>query len=529
MVLLIDNYDSFTFNVYQILLKLNCEVMVKRNDEITIGEIEKLNPERIIISPGPSRPENAGISNSIIESFKEKIPILGICLGHECIGYVFGANIIHAGKIYHGKTSEITHDGKGVFKGIRNGFLATRYHSLVIDKSNVPDDLEITAQSEDGEIMGVRHKQYKIEGVQFHPESIATEFGEQLIKNFLTESAKVHSITSSIQKIKSGSDLSVEEAMEVMEEISNGKAAPTQIAAILTALAIKGESVSEITGFAKFMREKVKKIERPDDKIIIDTCGTGGDTSGTFNISTIAAFVTAGAGYYVAKHGNRSVTSKCGSADILEALGVNIMIDQKKVSESLKKIGIAFLFAPLLHDSVKNAVPVRRDIAIRTLFNILGPLVNPANSDRQLIGVYEKGMVDKLAKTLINLNVKRALVVHGSDGLDEITTTGYSHFAEVNNGWVKSYEFDPRNFGFRYAPPDELLGGDIKTNKMIALSVLKGEKGFKHDIVLLNAAAAIYLADDKLSLEESIIKAEKSIESGAAFEKLNELIKFTNN
>ena len=528
MILLIDNYDSFTYNIYQYLRKMKYEVLVKRNDEITIEEIIELNPEKIIISPGPCRPENAGISNSIIETFKEKYPILGICLGHECIGQVFGGKIIKAATIYHGKTSEITHDGKTLFKGIRNGFSAARYHSLVIDKASLPDDLEISALSDDGEIMGIRHKKYNIEGLQFHPESIATQFGYDLLRNFLDNRAEESATILGIKKARNGFDLEEGEAMKVMEEISSGKATPAQISAVLTALSFKGESVSEITGFARVMREKVKRVIKPVNKTVIDTCGTGGDSSNTFNISTISAFVSAGAGLTVAKHGNRSVTSKCGSADVLEALGVNIMTKQDHVSESLQKIGIGFLFAPLFHDSVKNAVPVRREIGIRTIFNIVGPLTNPAHADLQIIGVYEKKLVNIIAEVLVNLGVKRAMVVHGSDGLDEITLTGKSFIAEVNDGWIRNYIFDPHEYGFEYSSKEDLHGGDIKTNKEIALTILKGGLGFKRDAVIINSAAAIYLYSKGISFAEAIEKAKKSIDSGKALNKLNELINFTN-
>jgi anthranilate synthase/phosphoribosyltransferase len=528
MVLLIDNFDSFTYNIYQCLISLNYEVNVKRNNEISVSEIENLNPSHIIISPGPRRPEDAGISLEIIKHFKTKIPILGICLGHQCIGSAFGGDIIRASKLYHGKVSEITHDGKGIFKGIKNGFIAARYHSLVINKTTLPDELEISAKSEDGEIMGVRHKKYNIEGTQFHPESIVTSFGYQIFNNFLNQKLETSILCSAIRKVHSGGDLTIEESEKVMDEITSVTSSPIQISSFLTALSIKGESISEITGFAKIMRRKVTPVKRPVDRKIVDTCGTGGDSSGTFNISTIAAFVTAGAGITVAKHGNRSVTSKCGSGDVLEALGINISVDADVMAESLDKIGMAFLFAPTLHKSMKHAMPVRREIGIRTIFNILGPLTNPANADYQIIGVFEENLVEKIAKVLVNLGLTKAMVVHGSDGLDEITLTGKTKVAEIKNGWIKNLEFDPKDYGFNYCASNDLKGGDIKANKEIALSILTGKKGPKRDIVILNSAAAIYMAKENLSFQEAIRKAEYSIDSGAALEKLNGLIKFTN-
>ena len=528
MILLIDNYDSFTYNIYQYLRKLNYDVTVKRNNCITVSEIETMKPSHIIISPGPGNPDDAGVSVEVVNHFKGKIPILGVCLGHQCIGAAFGGEIVRAKKIYHGKSSEIMHDGKTIFNGLKNPFIATRYHSLVIRKVTLPEELEVSATSEDGEIMAVRHVTHSIEGVQFHPESIGTAFGYELFTNFLSQHPKPTIMQAALKQAYNGDDLGDEEAQKVMDEITSGQATPAQIASMLTALSLKIESVSELTGFARIMRQKATPIKKPDGCKVIDTCGTGGDSSGTFNISTIAAFVAAGAGATVAKHGNRSITSKCGSADVLEALGVNIMLPPETVSAALKKIGIAFLFAPSLHSSMKHAVPVRREIGIRTAFNILGPLSNPAGADYQIIGVFDESLTEKVAKVLLNLGMERAMVVHGKDGLDEITLTSETKVSEVKDGWIRNYFFDPKEYGFSLCDPMDLKGGDLKTNREIALSILKGSKGSKRDVVLLNAAAAIYLAQSAESFRNAVHLAEFSIDSGAAMKKLEELVAFTN-
>lgn len=527
MILLIDNYDSFTYNIYQYLLKLGAEVKVYRHDRITVDEIAGMNPDHIVISPGPGNPDEAGISIDVIREFSGKIPILGICLGHQCIGQAFGGEIVRASKIFHGKTSEINHDGRGVFNGIKDPFTATRYHSLVIRKQSLPPELEITAEDNFGEIMGVRHRIYSVEGIQFHPESIGTEYGLEMLRNFITNESKQTVMKTALKKVHSGRDLTESEAEMVMEEITSGEATPAQIAGILTGISMKGESVSELTGFARVMRRKATAIRKPPEISAVDTCGTGGDGSNTFNVSTVCAFVTAGAGCAVAKHGNRSVTSRCGSADLLEALGINILRSPEVIEKAFMDAGIAFLFAPSLHKSMKHAVPVRKELGIRTAFNIIGPLTNPAGAEYQVIGVYAADLTEKVAKVLVNLGTSRAMVVHGCDGLDEITMTGRTKISEVRDGWIRNYFLDPVDYGFSCCSPEDLEGGDLKTNSEICLSILEGRRGPKRDIVLINSAAAIYVSGHALNLAEAVEKARISIDSGSAMQKLEDLIKIT--
>lgn len=523
MILLIDNYDSFTFNIYQYLREMNLEVLVKRNNEISLAGIKTLAPSHIIISPGPGHPGDAGISVELVKAFKGVIPILGICLGHQAIGEAFGGKIDRAVDIFHGKTSSIHHDGKGCFNGIKNPFTAVRYHSLAIDKISMPPELEISAVSSDGEIMGVRHKQFAVEGIQFHPESIGTEFGREILINFIKQERPKPLMQASIKKVYGGDYLTEEEARQVMDDIMSGKATASQIAGFLTALGMRGESVDELTGFARVMRRKASPVRRPAGQIVIDTCGTGGDGSGTFNISTISALVAAGAGVTVAKHGNRSITSRCGSADLLEVLGVNLSSNPDDLSLNLEKNGISFLFAPRLHSAMRYAAPVRAELGIRTVFNILGPLSNPAGADVQLLGVFSNDIREKVAQVLVNLGVKRAMVVHGSDGMDEITMTGPTFVSEINEGWIKNYTLEPREFGFEYCRGEDLQGGDLKANRDIALDILKGKQGPKRDVVLLNAGAAIYLASQTLSLNSGIHLAAETIDSGKAMAKLEQL------
>jgi anthranilate phosphoribosyltransferase len=331
-----------------------------------------------------------------------------------------------------------------------------------------------------------------------------------------------------IRKIVEGNDLTREEAALVMDVIMQGNATPSQIAALLTALHIKGESVEEITGFAEKMREHATNIF-PHAPNLVDTCGTGGDLSGTFNISTISAFVAAGAGIPIAKHGNRSISSRCGSADLLEALGVKVDIEPKIVEECIDKVGIGFIFAPNFHKAMRFAMPTRKEIGISTVFNILGPLTNPARAKAQVLGVFHADLTEVMSAVLKNLGTKHALVVHGMEGLDEISITEKTRVSHLENENIKNYFICPEDFKMPRAKKEEILGGAPAENAEIAIKILKNEeKEAKYNIVLINAAAAIFVGGKAKDLNEGIKLAAQSISSGAAFEKLEELIIFTN-
>ncbi len=326
-----------------------------------------------------------------------------------------------------------------------------------------------------------------------------------------------------IKQLINKKDLTATEMQQVMREILSGTTETADIINFLTSLNEKGETVGELTVAVNEMLKYVEPIVL-DVENILDTCGTGGDKKGTFNISTITALVASGAGITVAKHGNRSVSSKCGSADILEALGVDINMNKTKIKRCLKEIGIAFLFAPSLHPAMKNVMPARKQISGKTMFNILGPLINPARATNQLIGVYSKQWTRPLAQVLYNLGSKHVLVVHGADGLDEVTTTDKTFVSEVNNGILRDYEISPEDFGLSRAKISDLSGGSIQENIKIVQDVLDGRKNRARDIVILNAGCAIYAADKTNTIAEGMKIAEKSIDSKAALRKL-ELLK----
>jgi anthranilate phosphoribosyltransferase len=332
--------------------------------------------------------------------------------------------------------------------------------------------------------------------------------------------------------------LSRDEARAVMGEVLRGEATDAQIAALLVGLHMKGETVEEIVGFAEAIRAAATPLPIERDSLVdlsgtgrealVDTCGTGGDASGTFNISTATALTVAGAGVQVAKHGNRGVSSKCGSADVMEALGVNIDLPQARVAACLDEVGIAFLFAPAVHSAAKYVQPARRELRLRTVFNLLGPLTNPARTSAQVVGVYSEDLVEKLAEALALLGLRRALVVHGADGLDEITITGPTRVAEVREGQVRTYDVTPEEFGIARASLEAISGGDAPTNAGMIRDILRGKKSARRDVVLLNAAATLVAAAKVDNIADGIPLAAESLDSGAAAKKLEALVRFTN-
>ncbi|HEY4695926.1 MAG TPA: anthranilate phosphoribosyltransferase [Candidatus Hydromicrobium sp.] len=331
-----------------------------------------------------------------------------------------------------------------------------------------------------------------------------------------------------LETVLNGKDLNQDEAYRAMEFIMEGNANDCQIAAFLTALKMKGETAAEISGFSRAMLEKAVKV-KSKHKNLVDTCGTGGDGLYTFNISTTAAFIAAGAGVPIAKHGNRSVSSRIGSADVLEELGVNINLECSEVSDCLDSIGIGFIFAPKAHTAMKYVARARKDMGVRTIFNILGPITNPAQASGRVLGVFDENLIEVMINTLKNLGVERAFVVNGEEGLDEFSVSGKSSVAELRDGRVMRYIFDPEDLGFKKSNISDLAGGDKKENARILIDILSGkEKGAKRDSAAINAAAAIVSGKKTDCLKEALRLAEYSIESGKAYEKLIKLIEFTN-
>ena len=543
MIIIIDNYDSFTYNLCQLIGTMYSDIRVFRNDQISISEIETMNPQAIVISPGPGYPCDAGISTEAIKHFSGKIPLLGVCLGHQAIVEAFGGKIIKATELMHGKSSRITTDTKSVlFCNLPGQITAARYHSLIAQSSSMPQCLKVTAHDSSGQIMAVEHKEHKTYGLQFHPESILTQEGNIIIANFLNQIDGVTvpvNYDSGIEKEKTelkkyiskiadkNQSLTVKEAYDAIICIMKNEATDAQISSLLTAMKMKGETIEEITGFAKGMRAMATEIHSCRDSI--DIVGTGGDMSDTFNISTTSSFVVAACGAKVAKHGNRSVSSKSGAADILESLGVKIASVPEESKKIIDTIGISFLFAQSYHSSMKFVAPTRKQTGIRTIFNILGPLANPAKSEYILLGTYSKELLRPMAEVLINLGIKHAMLVHGNDCLDEISVCASTSVCEIADGKISEYEISPEDYGIPLASGADIKGGTPEENAQITLDILSGNlRGPKRNIVLLNSAAALYIYGKASSISEGIKLAENAIDSGKALEKLNQLISLSN-
>jgi anthranilate synthase/phosphoribosyltransferase len=542
MILLIDNYDSFTYNLYQALGVMYPDIKVARNDEITIEEIEQLKPEAIIVSPGPCYPAQAGISEDVIKTFNGRIPILGVCLGHQAIAEAFGGKIVHAKSQLHGKQTPVKIDNtNSLFAGLPTEIPVARYHSLIAEKASLPDCLEIISEDSDGQVMAVKHKDAPTYGMQFHPESIMTDSGMTILANFLRSAgitlnesaapkipdAKKTELKPLIAKVVDGNHLTQEEARQAVDIIMSDRATNAQTAALLTAMRMNVETAEEITGCALGMRGKMATVSH--DFPVLEIVGTGGDLANSFNISTTSSFIISAKGQPVAKHGNRGVSSKSGAADVLEALGVKIASTPDKAEACLNEVGLSFLFAQSYHKAMKFVGPVRGQIGVRTVFNILGPLTNPAGAEFNVIGVYEERLLEIVANVLINLGVKRSLVIHGDDGLDEFSISAGTTVCEIDNGEIKKYNVTPESVGLKRGKKSDIVGGEASDNAIITKGILSGEiTDAKRDIVLLNSGAALYICGKAESIADGVKLAQQAIDDGSALAKLNQLVEFTN-
>lgn len=536
MILMIDNYDSFVFNVEQYLKELTDEeILTVRNDEITIEEIKQMKPSKIIFSPGPKHPKDSGICLTILNNFDElgNISILGICLGHQAIGMHFGGNIKRMENPLHGKTSEITvlSENSVLFKNLPEKFKVMRYHSLYVD--DIPEELEVTAMAEDGVAMAVEHKTKNIFGIQFHPESFFTEYGKNMIRNFLNieslqknkeinknpnAKGNFENMNKYLKKLQENIALTDTDFQEICKIIDSKTYDIVQLGALLVLISEKSLYPESLTAFVKNILEYSTTFE--DDSDMIDVCGTGGDGFKTINISTAVAFILGAMGVSVAKHGNRAISSKSGSSDVLDELGIpleNSLINQ---INKLENKNLAFFHAPFFHKLVGEVREVRSRLGIRTVFNILGPLLHPNTKLKyQLVGLYHEPVHRLYAETLQLLERKHALVVRGNDGLDEITICDDTKIIEVKNDQILEYTISPESFGFKRAFHSEIEGGTPEENAKILVKILKGEeKSAKFDIVVLNAMFALYTAnvvDHPAKAKELILEA---IESGKVYE-----------
>lgn len=529
MILVIDNYDSFTYNVVQALQRLgNEEVVTVRSKEVTLEQLIQMNPSRLVVSPGPGTPEEAGVSKEAIKFFAGKIPILGVCLGHQAIGEAFGAKIVQAKRICHGVVEEIDFDGKGLFRTIGKKASFTRYHSLVIDESTLPEDFEVTARASDGDIMGIRHKTMLIEGVQFHPESIASQQGDEIFRAFLNYRRENVPVASYLNQLMAKKDLTEEQAALFIENLTDGTMDERVTAAILTAMSAKGPSTSEMIGCAKALLKKKTSLPVSSSGLA-EIVGTGGDCKGSFNISSLSAIVASSCGQKMAKHGNRAVSSKSGAADFFESLGIKIMASPEKTADLINKTGFGFLMAPVYHSAMRFAAPIRKALGIKTIFNILGPLLNPANAEYEVLGVYSKDLLEDYAHASKALGAKRVMVISSDDGYDEISPCAETSVYQINaDGKEYRYTIKPSDFGITDAVEEELNGGSGADNAALGIEVLhgKGRKTIRY-AVGLNTAAVLYISGKAKTLKDGYKMALDAIDSGRALAKLEEIVRYS--
>ena len=541
MILLIDNYDSFVFNVAQYLGELTDEeVRTVRNDQLTLAEIRALNPSRIVLSPGPKHPKDSGICLEILKEITD-IPILGICLGHQAFGLVHGATVKRLEVPLHGKTSvlTVTEPQSVLFKGLPQQFSVMRYHSLYVDKDTLPQELIITALSDDGVIMALQHKTKPIHSIQFHPESFFTEYGKNILKNFLIgtqavqnvqnteEKAKAYAnevFKAALKKLQENQPLGDSDFKQICEVLHSKQYDIVQLGALLVLISEKSLYPESLTAFVRNILAYSTTFADP--RPMIDLCGTGGDGLKTINISTTVAFIVAALGVKVAKHGNRSVTSQSGSTDVLGELGIAMESNLMKQLDSLEKNGLAFFHAPFFHNLVGEVREVRQRLGIRTVFNVLGPLLHPNTKLKyQLVGLYHEPVMRLYAETLQLLGREHALVVRGNDGLDEISICDETKIVEVKGKQILEYTIAPEMFGFKRAFHTDIQGGTPTENAEILRRTLKGEeRGAKADIVILNAMFALYTANVVKHPAEAKPLIEEALRSGKVWQLVSKLV-----
>ena len=528
MFLLIDNYDSFTYNLVQAFYSLGKEPHVVRNDDPSLLELAGSGRlEMVCISPGPGRPENAGLCLDFLKRLDPAVPVLGVCLGHQILGLFSGAKVEVAPCIMHGRQSEIVHDGMGLFSGLPNPMKVGRYHSLVVraDEDMSPSRFAVAARGPEGEVMALACNDRPWVGVQFHPESVLTPEGLQLLANFPDavrgKNGGDVDFAAILGRLTRGEDLTAEMASGSFALLMDGKMSQAQAGSFLTALRMKGESALEL---AHATRAALARSVRVDgvSGVCIDVVGTGGDGRNSFNCSTASALVLAGMGYKVAKHGNRAVSSKCGSADAVEGLGLELDKDPASVARMLRKRNFAFLFAPYFHPAFKNIGAIRKELGVRTLFNILGPMINPARPSHLLMGVARPELLSLVAETLLQSPLHRAAVVCGAGNYDEITPLGPAQVMLLHDGIIEKLLVDPKDYGIESCRPEDLAVQSREEAVSVIRELLAGQ-GSRHmlDMVTLNVGLALHLLEEQMPLPLCMARAREGVSAGIGRKVLN--------
>lgn len=521
MFLFIDNYDSFSWNLVQAFYALGRKPVVHANDDPRILELAT-SPEleAVCISPGPSHPRNAGLCLEFLKRLPASVPVLGVCLGHQLLGYFAGAEVSRAPYVMHGKSSDIIHDGAGLFSGLPNPMTVGRYHSLVVQsKEDEPNPrFTVTSRGPEGEVMALRYNDRPWVGIQFHPESILTPNGLQLLGNFpdnvVLSGQKEKRISRILDALAAGQDLTADMAAAGFADIMDGRMTPAQAGCFLMGLRMKGETPLEMAHAVGIALGRANRVEGLEGDCI-DVVGTGGDGRNSFNCSTATALTLAGMGYRVVKHGNRAVSSSCGSADALEGLGFPLDVAPEDVRRLLDERNFAFLFAPNFHPSFRNVGPIRRELGIRTLFNLLGPLINPARPTHILLGVARPNLVKLMAETLAQSSVHRAAVVCGAGGYDEITPIGPNEMIILDDGKLEPLTLDPADYGIPACTPEDLAVSSRDEAVAVLRELLAGRgPEAMRNMLALNVGMSIYLLEGKLPLATCIAKAREALASG---------------
>ncbi|MCX8726537.1 bifunctional anthranilate synthase glutamate amidotransferase component TrpG/anthranilate phosphoribosyltransferase TrpD [Gilliamella sp. B2838] len=537
-ILFIDNIDSFTYNLVDQLRNSQHNVTIYRNTipaDVIVEKLSQMQNPILMLSPGPGAPSEAGCMPELLKRLKGKLPIIGICLGHQAIVESYGGSIVPAGDILHGKASLIEHDEQAMFKGLPNPLPVARYHSL--KGENIPKTLTINALC-NNIVMAVRNDEDRVCGFQFHPESILTIQGvkllEQTIEWALNPSQKTaqpkqeaiidkqeYNIQPILNKLYLGQVLSQQESKILFNLIIQGKIEPTVLATAIISMKVRGEKPDEIAGAAQALLENADSFAIPD-YAFTDIVGTGGDGTNSINISTASAFVAAALGYKVAKHGNRGVSSKSGSSDVLSALGIKLNMPAEDSRKALDELGVCFLFAQQYHSGFRHAAPVRQQLKTRTIFNVLGPLINPSRPKRILLGVYHPDLIKPIAETLTMLGYTHAYVVHGS-GMDEVAIHGETQVAEVHNGKIRYFTLTPQDFGLQQYTLKDIEGGTPEMNRDMLIAILQGHGKQAHEAAIAANVAMLMSLFGQSDLKQNAKQAIEMMRSGKAYQLLQQL------
>lgn len=537
-ILFIDNVDSFTYNLVDQLRNSKHCVTVYRNTipaDVIIEKLSQMQNPILMLSPGPGTPSEAGCMPEILKRLKGQLPIIGICLGHQAIVESYGGSIVPAGDILHGKASLIEHDEQAMFRGLPNPLPVARYHSL--KGENIPNTLTINALC-NNIVMAVRNDHDRVYGFQFHPESILTTQGVKLLEQTIEWALnppqpksqskpeaiidkQEYNIQPIINKLYLGQTLTQDESKILFNLIIQGKIEPTVLATAVISMKVRGERPDEIAGAAQALLENADSFDIPDYEFT-DIVGTGGDGTNSINISTASAFVAAALGYKVAKHGNRGVSSKSGSSDVLSALGIKLNMPAEASRKALDELGVCFLFAQQYHSGFRHAAPVRQQLKTRTIFNVLGPLINPSRPKRILLGVYHPDLIKPIAETLKMLGYTHAYVVHGS-GMDEVAIHGETQVAEVRNGEIRYFTLMPQDFGLKQYTLKDIEGGTPEMNRDMLIAILQGHGKPAHEAAIAANVAMLMSLFGQSDLKQNAQQAIDMMRSGKAYTLLQQL------